>query len=112
VPLGLHVMEPFWRNLFENAAMVQFTHRTIAYLIVLYAGWLLWRQSRRPNRFGGVHAWLPWIALLILLQVGLGIATLLLMVPLWLALGHQALAFLLAGAATAYLADLSPRRLA
>jgi len=39
------------------------------------------------------------------LQVVLGIATLLGMVPISLALGHQALAFMLAGAVTAYLAD-------
>lgn len=109
IPQGLDAIDPFWKNLFENTLTVQFSHRMIAYAVVLYAGWLLWRQSRRGG-FGGVHGWLPRISALILLQVALGIATLLNMVPISLALGHQALAFMLAGAVTAYLADATPRR--
>lgn len=105
VPNGLGVMEPWWRNLFENALTVQFIHRTIAYVIVLYAGALwIWRRGQ-----GG---WLPRIALLVVLQVVLGIGTLVMQVPLSLALGHQALAFMLAGAVTAWLADMRPKSLA
>ncbi|MDB5538545.1 MAG: hypothetical protein JWQ89_272 [Devosia sp.] len=109
IPRGLDVIDPFWKNLFENALTVQFIHRMIAYAVVIYAGWLLWRQSRHGG-FGGVHGWLPRIAALIGLQVVLGIATLVSMVPISLALGHQALAFMLAGAVTGYLADGTPRR--
>ena len=109
IPQGLDTIDPFWKNLFENTLTVQFTHRMIAYAIVIYVGWLLWRQSKRGG-FAGVHGWLPRISGLILLQVVLGIATLLSMVPISLALGHQALAFMLAGAVTAYLADVTPRR--
>jgi cytochrome c oxidase assembly protein subunit 15 len=109
IPRGLDVMDPLWRNLFENALTVQFIHRMIAYALVAYVGWLVWRQ-RRTGGFGGVHGWMPRIAALVALQVVLGIATLLAMVPISLALGHQALAFMLAGAVTAYLADASPRR--
>ena len=99
VPDGLGVMEPWWRNLFENALTVQFVHRTIAYVIVAYVAALwLWRR-----RAGG---WLPRIAILVLLQVVLGIGTLVMQVPLSLALGHQALAFMLAGAIVAWLADM------
>ena len=105
VPDGLGAMEPWWKNLFENALTVQFVHRTIAYVIVLYAGALwLWRRGQ-----GG---WLPRIGLLVLLQVVLGISTLLAHVPLSLALGHQALAFMLAGAVIAWLADMRTRPLA
>ena len=103
IPAGLDVIEPWWKNLFENAMTVQFIHRTIAYVIVLYVGALwIWRRGQ-----GG---WLPRIALLVLLQVALGISTLVLSVPLSLALGHQALAFMLAGAVMAWLADITPRR--
>jgi len=109
IPHGLDVIEPFWKNLFENALTVQFNHRMIAYGVVAFVGWLLWRQWGRGG-FGGVHGWLPRIAALVLLQVVLGILTLLNMVPISLALGHQALAFMLAGAVMAYLADASPRR--
>lgn len=111
IPRGLDTIDPFWRNLFENALTVQFIHRMIAYAIVLYAGWLLWRQSRAGG-LRGIHGWLPRLSLLIVLQVVLGIGTLVMMVPLSLALGHQALAFMLAGAVTAYLADLTPLRAA
>jgi heme a synthase len=109
IPQGLDVIDPFWKNLFENTLTVQFIHRMIAYVVVIYVGWLLWRQGKRGG-FGGVHGWLPRIAALIGLQVVLGIATLVSMVPISLALGHQALAFMLAGAVTAYLADATPRK--
>jgi heme a synthase len=105
IPHGLGVLQPWWKNLFENTLAVQFVHRCIAYVIVLYAALLTGRQSRAGG-FGGVHGWLPRIGFVILLQVSLGIATLLTSVPISLALGHQALAFMLAGLTTAYLADM------
>ena len=37
VPPGLMIMEPWWRNLFENAMTVQFNHRLLAYVITLAA---------------------------------------------------------------------------
>jgi cytochrome c oxidase assembly protein subunit 15 len=109
IPDGLGVIEPLWRNLFENAMTVQFVHRCIAYLIVVYVALLLWRQGRAGG-FAGVNGWLPRLGVLVLLQVVLGITTLLTFVPLPLALGHQALAFMLAGATMAYIADLSRLR--
>lgn len=104
IPEGLDALDVGWRNVFENPVTVQFIHRCIAYVLVAYVGWLLWRQWRK-GRYDGVHGWLPRIAALVLLQVALGISTLVAFVPLPLALGHQALAFMLAGAVTAYLAD-------
>lgn len=103
IPSGLGVMEPWWKNLFENALTVQFTHRMLAYAIVLFAGLLLWLRADRTG-------WLPRIALLVLLQAGLGISTLVLRVPLPLALGHQVLAFMLTGATIGWLADVTPKR--
>ncbi|HEY8577343.1 MAG TPA: COX15/CtaA family protein [Devosia sp.] len=105
IPNGMGIMEPFWRNLFENNLTVQFVHRSIAYLIVIYIGVLIWRQSRRGG-FSGVHKWLPRLGLLVLAQVVLGITTLLMSVPIDLAVAHQATAFILAGTAMAYIADL------
>lgn len=105
IPNGLFVMDPAWRNLFENALTVQFIHRGFAYLIVGYIGWLIWRRHK-DGGFGGVHGWLPRIGAIVFLQVALGIATLLMNVPIGLAVGHQALAFMLAGLAVAYIADM------
>jgi len=84
---------------------VQFIHRGIAYALVAYIFWLLWRRSK-DGGFGGVHGWLPRISLVVLGQVALGIATLLTSVPISLAVGHQALAFMLAGLAGGYIADM------
>jgi len=105
IPHGLYVMDPAWRNVFENALTVQFNHRLIAYGITAYIAWMIWRRAR-DGGFGGVHGWLPRLGFIVLLQVALGIATLLTHVPLPLAVGHQALAFMLAGLATAYIADM------
>ena len=105
IPDGLGVMQPFWRNLFENALTVQFIHRAIAYVILAYLALALWRQSRNGG-FAGVNGWLPRIAAFVLLQAVLGIATLLFSVPIGLAVGHQALAFMLAGLVIAYIADM------
>ena len=108
IPRGMWTAEPWWLNLFENHTTVQFVHRGLAYLIVAYVTALVWWRARAGG-FGGVHGWMQAIAVLVLLQVVLGIATLLTLVPLSLALGHQALAFLIAGAVTAYLADMTRR---
>jgi len=105
VPNGLGVMQPAWKNLFENAMTVQFIHRTIAYVIVAYVAVMVFQQ-RSAGGFAGVHGWLPRLGLLVLLQVVLGIGTLLMHVPTSLAVGHQALAFMLAGVTIAYIADM------
>jgi cytochrome c oxidase assembly protein subunit 15 len=81
IPPGLMVMEPSWRNLFENALTVQFDHRLIAYLIAFVVI---------------VHAWRTFsisamiLAYFIFVQIGLGIFTLVLHVPISLGLAHQA----------------------
>ena len=84
IPSGLWVMQPWVLNLFENAATVQFDHRIAAYLLLILAGWHV-VQLR-----GGPHAGSA-IAVLagLVIQAGLGIATLLAHVPLWLGLLHQ-----------------------
>ncbi|KQN72940.1 hypothetical protein ASE94_08950 [Devosia sp. Leaf64] len=109
IPKGLLVMDPAWRNFFENALTVQFIHRCIAYGITAYVAYLIWRRNK-DGGFGGVHGWLPRIGFLVLLQVALGIATLLTSVPISLAVGHQCLAFMLAGSIFGYIADMRRAR--
>ena len=67
---------------------------------------MLLGAQARAGGFGGVHRWLPRLGFMVLLQVVLGISTLLSQVQIDLAVAHQAMAFLLAGATTLYLADL------
>ncbi|HTJ59416.1 MAG TPA: COX15/CtaA family protein [Devosiaceae bacterium] len=109
IPGGLAAMDPLWRNIFENAETVQFDHRMIAYVIVILTALLLWRQSRTVG-FAGVNVWLLRVSAVIVLQVLLGISTLMSVVEINLAVAHQAVAFILAGTVMAYLADLSRLR--
>ncbi len=81
IPNGLLVMEPQWKNLFENAMTVQFAHRTLAYIIFAGAFVHAWRVFTLPGML---------LAYVIFVQACLGILTLILHVPLYLALVHQA----------------------
>ncbi|SFZ82225.1 cytochrome c oxidase assembly protein subunit 15 [Devosia enhydra] len=108
IPNGLWVMDPAWRNVFENNLTVQFIHRMLAYGILAYIALLLFLRSRTGG-FSGVHGWLPRIGVITILQAALGIGTLLMSVPIWMALGHQVLAFMLLGLVTLYVADLTRR---
>lgn len=93
-PPGMFAIEPWWRNLFDNMATVQFEHRVLALttfvLIIVYRVQV--RKTELPARLAkGVNALLHTTVL----QVALGITTLLLVVPVSLAAIHQAVAMLL-----------------
>ena len=109
IPDGLGAADPAWRSMFEHGLTVQFNHRMLAYFITLVTFGLLVRQAMRAG-LGGVHRWLVVIAVLVAAQVCLGIATLLSMIQIDLAVGHQGLAFILAASICAYLADLTKKR--
>jgi cytochrome c oxidase assembly protein subunit 15 len=94
IPPDFLALEPAWRNFFDNMATVQFDHRILAMttfaLIVAY--WANLRKSELPARIRrGVNALLHTAVL----QVALGISTLLLVVPIFLAASHQAIGMLL-----------------
>ncbi len=93
-PPGMFAIEPWWRNFFDNMATVQFGHRilAIATFVVIIFYWVQIRTTDLPARVvKGVNALLH----ITVLQVALGIATLLLVVPVFLAATHQAVAMLL-----------------
>ena len=100
IPSGsaLFFETPWWRNLLDNHLTVQFLHRMSAYLLLLVAVWHVFDVGRAlpkspllrsAHRLAGLVFW----------QAGLGIVTLLLVVPLWAGLAHQALAMLVLAAA-------------
>jgi heme a synthase len=98
IPSGLLAMSPAWLNAFENVATIQFNHRMAAYLlaaIALWHGWRCWRTADDEHvRRSGLL-----LVAAVLAQIGLGVWTLLLAVPLWLGLAHQAMAMILLGIA-------------
>ncbi len=94
VPEGYAQLAPFWRNWFENVAAVQFDHRLLAET-VLAAAVALWLWARSANLPGCARRALDALLVTALLQVALGIATLLLAVPVALGVAHQGGALLL-----------------
>ncbi len=105
VPSGLLIMEPLWRNFFENVLTVQFQHRMTAYVLIgvgLVLAWSTFRVSERKElRRAGAH-----VGAFILLQAAFGILTLIWHVPLSVALIHQGFAVIVLAAAIDHLALL------
>jgi cytochrome c oxidase assembly protein subunit 15 len=94
LPPGGMALEPWWRNFFDNIAVVQFDHRVLAIttFAAIIAFWLKARKAALPARSrAAVNALLHTAVL----QVLLGITTLLLAVPIILGALHQAVAMLL-----------------
>ncbi len=101
VPPNLFVIEPWWLNLFENAKTVQFTHRVFGY--VLWFCVLIHMVSSMAQAPGSTHARRALVLfVLVSLQAGIGIVTLLLQVPVFWALVHQAMALVVLAFAVAH----------
>lgn len=94
IPDGILSQHPVWRNFLENAITVQFDHRLLAAIVffTIIAFWLVARRLQLPvpGRIG-VNLLLGAMVL----QIILGISTLLLQVPVPVAVAHQAGALLL-----------------
>jgi len=89
VPPGLYAMDPGWINNFENVATVQFNHRLLAYVLLVAVAAFWW--SGRSAALGAVtRRMLNWLLVALCAQIGLGIAALVLIVPVWLGALHQA----------------------
>ncbi|QJT94609.1 COX15/CtaA family protein [Wolbachia endosymbiont of Diaphorina citri] len=89
VPEDLFYLQPAWLNIFENRVTVQFIHRALALLIlVLTAILTIKNASVKP----------VYIMLLsVIIQVILGVVTLLLHIPMAIAIAHQMFSFILFG---------------
>jgi cytochrome c oxidase assembly protein subunit 15 len=94
LPEDAFVQRPWWINFFENPGMAQFDHRIGAYIVALSVFALWWRErgaglTRSARRSGNA------LLHLTLFQIVLGIATLVLQAPEFLAAAHQLTAALL-----------------
>jgi cytochrome c oxidase assembly protein subunit 15 len=100
-PDQLLLLEPIWRNFFENPKTVQFMHRLGAYMLFALAIWHAVAEWRAGP--GSTHARRA-IVLLVLVtgQAAIGIATLLTVVNLHAALTHHAMAIIVLGFAAAH----------
>jgi cytochrome c oxidase assembly protein subunit 15 len=93
VPDGYARLSPVLRNLTENIAAVQFDHRLLATLTALLAAACvaIGLSAKLPSLARGA---IIALGAAVVVQYALGVATLLLMVPVGLAVAHQAVAVL------------------
>ena len=97
IPDGIALLEPLWRNAFENIVTVQFNHRVLALSLgAVLIGYSVQLLRKRPSSGVATAAWLLLAA--VVLQLTLGISTLLMVVPIPLAAAHQGGAVLLLAA--------------
>lgn len=105
----LTVLDPVWRNFLDNILTVQFQHRMAAYALLaltlaqaLYAARAVpkSRATRRAIAIAGLTG----------TQLAIGVATLVLAVPLWAGLLHQAFAMIVLGMAVVHAQALAQAR--
>jgi cytochrome c oxidase assembly protein subunit 15 len=97
-PPELFALEPWYLNFVRNVATVQFDHRLLAWALLLFVP-LFWIRARASELGPRVRVAAGLLLAMFALQFALGVATLLLAVPLSLAAAHQAGAVMLFAAA-------------
>ena len=102
VPVNeLGTLSPWWRNLVDNLAEVQFQHRMTAYLVLALAiAQAVWTARAAPGTSAARRA--TMVAGLVALQATIGVMTLLFAVPIWAGLLHQAFAMVVLGTAVVH----------
>lgn len=90
LPPDPFAIEPLWKNFFENPGLVQFIHRIWGYLFVIFAV-IVWRRGRASAHAATQFAFNAVLAG-ILVQLVLGIATVLYAAPVHIAIVHQVMA--------------------
>lgn len=92
---AVFVLDPVYINFLEGKSGVQFIHRTLALVIALWSGVIYFKGLRNLNNSLELKA-VRFLFIAVLFQFSLGVATLMLQVPLELGVLHQlgALGFL------------------
>jgi len=88
IPEGYGMLEPFYLNFFENIAAVQFDHRLLAEAVLIFVV-ALWFYARRFELVGRAKLGFNLMLGMVAIQFALGVATLLMVVPVWLGVAHQ-----------------------
>ena len=78
---------PLWTNFFENAGLVQFNHRMLGYLVFIVAVWVWWTSRLSPVL--KTKKTYRMMLSIVLLQMVLGITTVLYAAPWQIAIVHQ-----------------------
>ncbi|PCJ07610.1 MAG: heme A synthase [Rhodobacteraceae bacterium] len=90
IPQNAMMLEPMWRNFFENPGLVQFIHRVSGYLLLAFGVvfWLRGRRSAHPITQNAFHM----VFATLLLQIALGVITVIYGAPWQAAILHQLMA--------------------
>jgi cytochrome c oxidase assembly protein subunit 15 len=102
----LTFLTPALRNFFENDLLVQFNHRLLAYALCLAAVLHVIDALKNKRSAAALNSALA-VGSVLLLQVAVGITTLLYQAPIGLALLHQAMAMVVLTAAVVHAERLS-----
>lgn len=88
IPDGLLAMTPWYLNLFENTTTIQFNHRIFAYVISLLII-IFWAYSCKFSLTKTSRCAIALLPVMVIVQICLGVFTLITHVPVMLASLHQ-----------------------
>ena len=94
IPEAIYALSPFWKNFVEGKYGVQFIHRTLAFVILFLITILMYKKEK-SNLNNSENQAINILCSITILQILLGVFTLIYIVPIQLALAHQLCAFLL-----------------
>ena len=94
---SVYAMTPIWKNFLYGLSGVQFVHRYLALIITLII-LFIYIKSKKIELSTIENNAINILAVIILLQILIGIFTLIYGVPIWLGIIHQLCAFLLLAA--------------
>lgn len=88
VPAGLYTLQPMWLSAFEDITTIQFNHRILAYIIALVVFGFVYKAFKL--KVSGRLRWAVFALLaLLVIQISLGISTIIFYVPVAVAAAHQ-----------------------
>ncbi len=86
--------DPLYKNFIEGKSGVQFVHRLLAYVVVIFI-LLIWIKSKKMNLTTYQSKGITILLIMVGIQFLLGVFTIILQVPVWLGVCHQIGAFFL-----------------
>jgi cytochrome c oxidase assembly protein subunit 15 len=95
VPPEIMLIRPWYMNFIDNMATVQFDHRLLACVLAIAVPLWWWRVHAAPAVPAAARLAAHLLMAMLLIQLALGISTLLMVVPVPLAVLHQSGAVLL-----------------
>ena len=94
IPEAVYSSTPLWKNFVEGKYGIQFVHRTLGLIILIFTLYI-WQKGRKLKLLKIQQITLNILLVIVILQILLGIFTLVMLIPISLALTHQIVAFFL-----------------